>query len=155
MVKPIPDGYRTLTPHLIVKDAAKAIAFYKKAFGAQELFSMPSPDGKSIVHAELQFGDTRLMLCEECAEMGAKSPLTTGGTSSSIFVYVKDVDASFRRAIEAGAKELQPPTEMFWGDRYGRLQDPSGHEWEIATHVKDLTPEQIAKGAAEAFAAKA
>jgi PhnB protein len=152
-VKPIPDGYHTLTPYLIVRGADKAIEFYKKAFGASERFRMPGPDGK-IAHAEMQIGDSAFMLGEECAEMDAKSPQTVGGSSVGIHIYTEDVDAAFARAIKAGAKSTAPVTDMFWGDRFGKLQDPFGHTWSIATHTKDLSPDEMAEAAQSAFATK-
>ena len=141
-VKAIPDGYHALTPHLVVSDAKKAVAFYQKAFGARELFSFPTPDG-GIAHAQLQIGDSVLMLCQECEERGMRSPKKVGGVSSSLFLYVADVDASFEKAVAAGAKSKQPVADMFWGDRYGSVTDPFGHDWEIATHVKDVSPEEL------------
>lgn len=143
-VKPIPDGYHTVTPHLAVRDAAKAIEFYAKAFGAEELFRMPGPGGV-VMHAEVRIGDSIVMLGEEAPEMGASSPQTIGGSPVSLLVYVKDVDASFARAGEAGCTPQMPPTDMFWGDRYGKLKDPFGHNWALATHKEDVSPEEMAK----------
>lgn len=151
--KPIPDGYHTLTPYLIVRGADKAIEFYKKAFGATERFRMPGPDGK-IMHAEMQIGDSAFMLGEECLEMDAKSPQTVGGASVGIHIYTEDVDAAFARAIKAGARSTAPVTDMFWGDRFGKLTDPFGHTWSIATHTKDLSPAEMAEAAQSAFAGK-
>jgi PhnB protein len=142
MVKARPDGYHTLTPHITVKGAAQAIEYYKKAFGAQELYRMPGPDGK-IMHAELRIGDSPFMLCDEFPQMGSLSPATVGNTSSGIHIYVEDCDAVYNKAVTEGAKALMPPSDMFWGDRYGKLQDPFGHQWSVATHKEDLTPEQI------------
>jgi PhnB protein len=147
-VKPIPDGYHTVTPHLVVRDAAKAIEFYTKAFGAEERFRMPGPNGV-VMHAELQLGDSVLMLGEEAPQMGASSPQTIGGSPVSLLIYVKDVDASFARAEKAGGTVQMPPTDMFWGDRYGKLQDPFGHQWALATHKEDVSPEDMAKRMAE------
>jgi len=144
-VKPIPDGYHTVTPYLIVKDGARAIDFYKNAFGATELFRMAGPDG-SIGHAELQIGDSRIMLSSESPQAG-RSAETLKGTPVSIFLYLEDVDAAFKRALEAGAKEQLAPQDMFWGDRYGKVADPFGHEWQLATHKEDLTPEEMGRRA--------
>lgn len=149
-VKPIPDGYHTLTPSLIISGATEAIEFYKKAFGAQEVFRMPTPDGK-IAHAEIKIGDSTVFICDEFKEMGAKSPHTLGGTPASFCLYVEDADAGFARAVEAGATPLMPVEEAFWGDRFGMVTDPFGHAWAFATHVKDLTPEEVARASAEYF----
>ena len=150
-VRPIPEGFHSLTPYLVVKDAAKAIDFYSRALGAQERYRMAAPDG-SIMHAEIQVGDSILMLAEENPQMGTQSPQALNGTAVNLFLYVEDADASFKQAIDAGAKELLAPQDMFWGDRYGKLQDPFGHEWSIATHTEDLTPEQIGERAQAMFA---
>lgn len=152
MPKPIPEGYHSLTPYLRVRGAGEAIEFYKRVFGAEEIMRMPGPDGKSIMHAELRIGDCMLMLAEEFPSMGALSPLSLNGTGVAIFLYVEDVDAVFQRAVAAGAKVQMPVADMFWGDRYGKLVDPFGHEWDIATHKEDLTPEEVAKAAQQAFA---
>jgi uncharacterized glyoxalase superfamily protein PhnB len=143
-VKPVPDGYHTVTPHLVVRDAAAAIAFYAKAFGAEELFRMPGPGGV-VLHAEVRIGDSTVMLGEEAPERGASSPKTIGGSPVSLLIYLKDVDASFARAAQAGCTVEMPPTDMFWGDRYGKLHDPFGHRWALATHTEDLSPEEMAK----------
>jgi uncharacterized glyoxalase superfamily protein PhnB len=143
-VKPIPDGYGTVTPHLVVRDAAKAIEFYAAAFGAEERYRMPGPGGV-VMHAELKIGDSIVMLGEEAPQMGASSPLAIGGSPVSLMMYVKDVDASFARAGKAGCTVRMPPTDMFWGDRYGQLQDPFGHHWALATHKEDVSPEEMAK----------
>jgi uncharacterized glyoxalase superfamily protein PhnB len=143
-VKSIPDGYHTITPHLAVRDAAKAILFYAKAFGAEELFRMPGPGG-TVMHAELKIGDSIVMLGEEAPQMGASSPQTIGGSPVSLLIYVKDVDASFARADKAGCTVQMPLTDMFWGDRYGKLLDPFGHHWALATHKEDVSPEEMAK----------
>lgn len=143
-VKPVPDGYHTVTPHLIVRGAAKAITYYAEAFGAEELYRMPGPDG-TVMHAELMIGDSRVMLAEESPQMGSSSPQAIGGSPVCLMLYVKDVDASFARAGAAGCTVQMPPTDMFWGDRYGRLQDPFGHQWAMATHVEDVSPEEMAK----------
>ena len=152
-VKPIPDGYRTVTPYLTLQDAARAIEFYKRAFGAHETGRMTGPDGKSVMHAELRIGDSLVMLSDEFPEMGARSPQSLGGTTASIFLYVPDVDAAFKRAVDAGARAIMPPADMFWGDRFGKLVDPFGHEWAMATHKEDLSPEEIRQRGAAAMAA--
>jgi len=152
-VKPIPEGYHTATPYLIIKNAAGAIEFYKKAFGAKELMRMADPDGK-VMHAEIKIGDSPIMISDEMPERGVRGPQSLGGTSGSIFLYVEDVDALARQAIGAGAKELMPVQDQFWGDRYGKLVDPFGHVWDVATHKEDLTPEEMRKRAAELFAHK-
>jgi PhnB protein len=150
-VKAIPEGYHSITPNLIVSDGAKAIDFYKKAFGATELARMPGPNG-GVLHAELKIGDSIFMLGDENRDMGSKSPKTLGGTALSLYVYVEDVDAAWDRAIKAGAKPDMPLADMFWGDRAGWLTDPFGHMWALAQHVKDLTPEEIQKGQEAFFA---
>lgn len=152
MAKAIPDGYRTVTPYITVKGAAQAIDFYERAFGAHEGVRMAGPDGKSVMHAELKIGDSMVMLSDEFPQMGSRSPQTLGGTTAAIFLYVPDVDAAFKRAVDAGAKAIMPPTDMFWGDRFGKLVDPFGHEWAMATHKEDLSPEEVQKRAAAARA---
>lgn len=148
--KPIPEGYHTATPYLIIKNAARAIDFYKKAFGATERMRMADPTGK-VMHAEIQIGDSRIMIADEFPEMGARSPESLGGSPVSIFLYVEDVDALAKQATSAGAKVLMPIQDQFWGDRYGKLTDPFGHVWDIATHKEDVTPEEMHKRAAAAF----
>ncbi len=148
-VKPIPDGYHTVTPYLIVQGAARAIDFYKKAFAATELFRMGCP-GDKVGHAEIKIGNSPIMLADEFPDMGFRSPQSLGGSPVSILLYVADVDARFRQAIAAGAKELRPVKDQFYGDRSGTLQDPFGHVWTIATHKEDLSPEELAKRS-EAF----
>lgn len=150
-VKSIPDGYHTITPNIVVQEASRAIDFYKKAFGAEEIMRMPGPGGK-IMHAELRIGDSRLMLCDEMPEMGSKSPKTLGGSPGGFYVYVENVDAAWKRALDAGAKPKMPLEDMFWGDRAGWVEDPFGHTWTLAQHVADLTPEEIQKGQQEFFA---
>jgi PhnB protein len=147
--KSIPDGYHNVTPYLIVNDAAAAIEFYKKAFGATELMRMPKPNGK-IGHAEIKIGDSPIMLADEVPEMGARSPRTFGGSPVSIFLYVDDVDTTFARAVNGGAKVQRPLADQFYGDRTGGVEDPFGHVWYIATHVEDVSPEDMKKRAAAA-----
>jgi PhnB protein len=147
-VKPIPDGYHVLTAYLIVNGADKAIEFYKKAFGATELFRLGGPDGR-VGHAELKIGDSRLMLADEFPEMGARGPRTIGGSPVRILIYVENVDVVVERAIAAGAKVVRPVENQFYGDRAGGLEDPFGHYWHVATHVEDVPPEEMAKRGAE------
>lgn len=144
-VNPIPTGYHTITPTLTVKGADKAIDFYKKAFGAEEKDRCLGPDGKTIMHAELKIGDSILMLNDEFPEMGCRAPESLGGTAVSLYLYVQDVDASFEQAVKAGATVTMPVTDMFWGDRFGQLTCPFGHKWALATHTKDVTPEEMKK----------
>jgi PhnB protein len=153
-VKKIPDGYTAVTPYLTIKGAAKAIEFYKQAFGAEEVMRMPTPDGK-IGHAEIRIGGSVIMLHDESPEWKAFSPQTVGDTSVSIMLYVNDVDATFKRAIEAGATSTMEVADQFYGDRAGGLKDPFGHKWHIATHVEDVSPEEIDRRAKEMFAKKA
>ena len=138
----VPAGYHSVTPAIIVRDAAAAIEFYKRAFGAQEVARMAGPDGK-IAHAEIQIGNSRIMLGEESQEWGTVSPLTTNTVTGSLHIYVPDADASFARAVNAGATVTNPLSDAFWGDRYGKLKDPFGHEWGIATRVRNMTDEEI------------
>jgi PhnB protein len=150
-VNKIPKGYHTVTPALTVRNAAEAIAFYKEALGAEELVRMSSPDGK-ISHAELKIGDSIIFLGDEIPNMGNKSPQTVGGSSGSLFLYVEDVDKFYQRAVSAGAKSTMPPTDMFWGDRYGTFVDPYGHSWGVGTHVEDLTAEETRERAQDFYA---
>jgi PhnB protein len=150
-VKPIPEGYHTLTAYLAVEDADKAIEFYKDAFGAQEMIRMPTPDGK-VAHCELQIGDSKLMLSDPFPQSSVRPPVERGGTTASIFMYVEDVDASFEQAKKAGAQVVSELEDMFWGDRFGTLSDPFGHVWSIATHTEDLTEEEIAERSKAAMA---
>jgi PhnB protein len=149
-VKPIPEGYHSVTPYLIVKGGVSAIEFYKKAFGARELFRIPGPDGK-VGHAEIGIGDSVVMLADEHPEMGANSPQTIGGTPVSILLYVDDVDAVVRQAVAAGAKIQRPVEDKFYGDRMGTLDDPFGHVWHVATHIENVPPEEMKKRAAAQF----
>jgi PhnB protein len=148
-VKPIPEGYHTATPYLIVKDAARAIEFYKKAFGATELMRMPGPGGK-IGHAEIKIGDSPIMLADEVPGMGFRSPESLGGSPISILLYVENVDVVFSEALAAGAKVQRPVADQFYGDRTGGVTDPFGHVWYIATHKEDVSPEEMKKRAAAA-----
>jgi PhnB protein len=140
--KSIPDGYHAITPYLIIKGAANAIDYYKRAFGAVELMRVPGPDGK-IGHAEIRIGDSTVMLADEHAELNQRSPQSLGGTPVSLLVYVERVDEVFKRAVTSGAKELRPVKDQFYGDRSGTLQDPFGHTWTVATHVEDIPPEEM------------
>jgi PhnB protein len=151
--KPIPQGFRSVTPYLTLNDAARAIEFYKRAFGAQELMRMDGPEGK-IGHAEIQIGDSRIMLADEMPGAGSRSPQSLGGTTSGIFLYVEDVDKVFNQAVSAGAQAEAPPTDMFWGDRYGRLKDPFGHSWLVATHKEDVAPAEMSRRMKEAMASR-
>jgi len=148
--QPIPAGYHILTPSIVVRGAAEAIEFYKKAFGAKEKYRMGGPGGK-IMHAEIKIGDSILMLADEIPEMGNKSPQSYGGSGSSILIYTKNVDALFQQAVAAGAKPVMPVGDQFWGDRYGQVTDPYGHVWQLATRKENLTPKQMAKRAVAAF----
>jgi PhnB protein len=151
-VDAVPPGYHTITPSLAIRNAERAIEFYKKAFGAEEQFRMPGPDGK-LMHAELRIGNSIIMLGEEMPEWGARSPSMLGGSPVSFYLYVDDVDAFWNRAVAAGAKPTMPLSDMFWGDRMGKLEDPFGHVWAPAQHVKDMTPEEL-KQAQDAFFAQ-
>jgi PhnB protein len=148
-VNPIPSGYHSVTPFLVVRQADKALEYYTKAFGAVEKVRMPGPDGR-IMHAEFQIGDSMLMLAEE---MGPnKAPQSFGGSPVSIFLYVEDVDKIFDQAVKAGAKADMQPQDMFWGDRFGKLTDPFGHYWALATHIEDVTPEEMKRRQDDFFA---
>ncbi|QDT41488.1 hypothetical protein Pan241w_15500 [Gimesia alba] len=141
-VKPIPDGMHTLTPHLVCAGAADAIEFYKSAFGAVEQMRLPGPDGK-LMHACLQIGDSRMMLADENAECGGLGPQALKGSPVCLHLQVEDVDASVKQAVAAGAKITMPVADMFWGDRYGMLEDPFGHRWSVATHVRDVSLDEM------------
>jgi len=149
-VSPVPRGFRTLTPEIVVSRGAEAIDFYKRAFGAREVMRMASPDGK-IMHAELRIGDSLFFLNDEFPEAAARSPQSLGGASGSLHVYVPNVDTAFQRAIDAGARVQMAVADMFWGDRYGKLADPFGHVWGLATHKEDLSTAQQRKRAEEFF----
>jgi len=148
--KPIPEGFHTLTPYLTVKDAPRAIEFYKQALGAEVRGIHYAPDGR-IMNADLKIGDSILLLCEAFEEMGAKSPQSLGGSPVTIHIYVEDVDELFNQAVAAGATVVMPVMNMFWGDRYGHVTDPFGHRWSMATHKQDLTPAEIEVGGRAAF----
>ena len=150
-VKPIPDGYHTLTPFLTVRNAARAIEFYKQAFGAVEHGVMKDPEGK-VMHAELKIGDSLIMLSDEFPAYGALSPESIGGSPMGLHIYLDGVDAAFDRAVKAGAQVEMPVMDQFWGDRYGKLKDPFGHKWSIGTHIKDLSMDEMKRGMDEAMA---
>lgn len=149
-VKPIPDGMHSVTPHLVCAGAADAIDFYVKAFNAVELAKLPGPDGK-LWHGLIRIGDSMVMLVDEFPDYGSLGPKARKGTSVTMHLYVEDADAAFKQAIETGATVKMPLENMFWGDRYGLLEDPFGHSWSIATHIQDLTPEEIGKAAQQAM----
>jgi PhnB protein len=150
--KPIPEGYHTVSPYLAVEDAAEAIEYYKRAFGAKETVRMNTPDGK-IGHAELELGDSHLMLSDPFPQASTKTPKELGGTTVNIFMYVEDVDAVVQQAVDAGATVTMEVADQFWGDRFGTITDPFGHTWSIATHVEDLTPDEIEERSKAAMAA--
>ena len=152
--KPIPEGYNTVTPYLAVDDAAQAIEYYKKAFGAKERARMDAPNGK-IGHAELEIGDSLVMLSDPFPHATTRPPKELGGTSGSVFMYVEDVDAVVKKAVDEGATITMEVADQFWGDRFGSIQDPFGHSWSIATHVEDVPPEEMAERAKEAMAGMA
>lgn len=144
-VKPIPNDMHTITPHLVCANASAAIAFYQKAFGATELTCLPGPDGK-LMHASVRIGDSTVMLVDEFPQWGSLGPKALKGSPVTLHMYVEDADAAFKRAVDAGATVKMPLDDMFWGDRYGILVDPFGHQWSIATHIRDLTPAEIQEG---------
>src|SRR5262249_31131344 len=151
-VEPIPEGYHSLTPSLTVRGAESAVDFYKRAFGAVELSRAVAPDGKRLWHCELQIGDSRLMLTDEFPEQGGSAPPESGAVGFAIWLYVEDVDAVFQRAVQAGAREQMAVSDTFWGDRFGGLQDPFGHNWAIATRKENLSEEEVRRRA-DAFIA--
>jgi uncharacterized glyoxalase superfamily protein PhnB len=153
-VKPIPDGYHSITPSVVVDNGAEAIEFYKRALGAEELFRMPMPDGR-IGHAELRIGDSVYFVSDEFPEMDYRSPKSLGGSHGGLGIYVEDADAAFEKAVAAGATAVMPMMDAFWGDRYGKVKDPYGHTWSLMTHVKDCTPEEIAEASKEFFSQSA
>jgi PhnB protein len=150
-VKRIPEGFHRVTPHLTVRDASAMIEFYKRAFGAVEKRRAPAPDGKSIMHAEIRIGDSTVFLNDEFPEMGALSPLGANTTPVTLHLFVEDADKQFQQALSAGAEVVMPLADQFWGDRYGIVKDPSGHQWSIAHHVEDLTPQQMQERMGKAF----
>jgi PhnB protein len=150
-VKSVPEGYHTVTPHLVIRGAAEAIEFYKRAFGAVELMRMAMPDGK-VSHAEIRIGDSPVMISDEFPEWGSVSPQSLGGCPGGVFLYVDNVDEVFDRAVGAGAEVKMAVADQFWGDRFGKVVDPYGHLWAIATHVEDLTPDEISARAAQFMA---
>lgn len=154
MTKPVPDGYHAVTPSLTLKDSKKAMAFYQKAFGAKVLDEFPNPSGKGTMHAVIQIGDSIVMMGDEMPGMGCPSAEALGNSPISFYIYVKDADAVFKQAVAAGGVVVMPVAEMFWGDRAGTVKDPFGYQWMIATHIKDLTREEVQKNA-EAFFARA
>jgi PhnB protein len=147
--KPIPQGYHTVTPYLTLNDAARALEFYKRAFGAREVMRMEGPGGK-IGHAEIKIGDSMIMLADEMPGTSSRSPQSLGGCTGGVFLYVDDADALFNQAVSAGAQVEAPLSDMFWGDRYGRLRDPFGHSWSVATHKEDVAPAEMSKRMQEA-----
>jgi uncharacterized glyoxalase superfamily protein PhnB len=150
-VKPVPEGFHTATPSLVVRDAGKAIDFYKKVFGAEERMRMPDPSGR-IMHAEIKIGDSIIFLSDEIPNMGGKSPQSLGAYTGGVYLYVPNVDEIHKRAVEAGAKSAGPVSDMFWGDRLGHFVDPFGHAWSVSTHVADLTEQEMEKGAQAFYA---
>jgi PhnB protein len=151
-VQPIPEGYSTIAPYLSLDDASAAIEFYKQAFGATERMRMPAGDSGKIGHAELQIGESVVMLSDMFDQSSGKTPKDAGGTTVSLFMYTEDVDAAFKRAVDAGAESSQEPEDMFWGDRYASVVDPFGHRWLMATHVEDVPPEEMRERAEKAMA---
>lgn len=151
-VKPIEKGFHSLTPHLVCRNAVAAIDFYKRAFGAEEIMRLVGPDG-TLMHGSIRIGDSILMLTDELPQWGSLSPLSLKGSPVTVHLAVPDVDATYARAIEAGAKSTMPVADMFWGDRYGKLQDPFGHVWSVATHIRDMTHDEIVTAGNEAMKA--
>jgi len=142
-ISPIPEDFRTITPHLVVQGVADAIEFYRRAFGAQELYRNLASDGKTIIHCELLLGDSRFFVNDEFPEHGTVSPRTLNGSPVTLHLYVEDVDVVFQSAVDSGAEALMHVQDMFWGDRYGMLQDPYGHRWSVASRIEDLSPEEV------------
>lgn len=152
-VRPIPKGHGSVAPYVIVEGAAKAIAYYKKAFGAEEVLRLPSMDRKSIMHAEIKIGNSMVMLADACPEMGAKGPGSFKGSPITLHLYVEDVDKVFNKAVKAGGTVKRPVADQFYGDRSGMVEDPFGHVWNLSTHIQDMTPDQIKQAAKAAFGA--
>lgn len=152
-VQRIPSGFHTITPTIFVRGAARAMEFYKQAFGAEEISRHTTPDGSKVVHGELKIGDSRLFICDEFPEWGAQSPETLNGNSSAFYLYVENSDESFNRAVNAGAAIVRPVEETFWGDRVGVISDPYGHKWNFSTHVRDVTPEELTAASEKFFSA--
>jgi PhnB protein len=150
-VRPIPEGYHSITPYLVISEAAKAIDWYKQAFGAQQTLRMEDPTTGKIGHAEMKIGDSYIMLADEYPDMGYRSPKTLGGAGISLLLYVKDVDGTVKQAVDAGAKIERPLQDQFYGDRTGTIQDPFGHVWTIATHIEDVSPEEMLERSKKAF----
>lgn len=149
-VSPVPADMRSITPHLVCAGAARAIEFYARAFAAVELFRMPGPDGR-LYHAQLRIGDSTVMIADEMRDYGSLGPLALNGSPVTLHLYVEDVDAAVARAVAAGARITMPVADMFWGDRYGRLEDPFGHQWSVATRIRDMTPDEMAAAFAREF----
>jgi len=147
-VRPIPEGYHSITPQITCRDAARAIDFYKQALGAKEIMRMPGPDGR-VMHAEMQIGDSRFMIGDEFPGMSVAPDSSSKLHATSLFVYTEDADSLFNRAIKAGARADMPPSDMFWGDRYGKFTDPFGHQWGVATHVEDVAPQEMQRRSEE------
>jgi len=150
-VKPVPEGFHTLTPFLTVRNAARAIEFYKQAFGAKQRGDVANDPSGKVMHAELQIGDSIIMLSDEFPEFGSLSPESGGSPSMGLHIYIENVDQAFDRAVKAGAKVEMPVMDQFWGDRYGRLKDPFGHKWSIATHIKDMSADEMKEAMDEAM----
>jgi len=152
-VTPIPEGFSTITPHMVIRNASNAIEFYKKAFGAEEIMRLPGPDGHGVMHAEIKIGNSMIMIVDEMPGMTkCVSPQQLGGSTMGLTIYCEDTDALYQRAIDAGATDWMKPCDMFWGDRYSKVIDPFGHVWEMCTHIEDVSPEECGKRAAEWFA---
>ena len=151
-VKPIPDGFHSVTPYLMVRGAAEAIEFYKRALGAKERYRLPGPDGQGVGHAEITIGDSIIMLADEMPGFPQKAPPSLGGTPVNFAVYVEDVDTVFKRAVDAGATVVRPITDMFYGDRVGCISDPFGHQWSIMTHKEEVSPEELKRRLPEEYA---